>query len=261
MSIAPVFFLSHGAPTFASEPGEAGRRLKALGKNLSDIAAVLVVSPHWQTAEVEVMAAASPATLHDFHGFPRPLYELRYPAPGHPAYAAEAGRLLAEAAFTVGFDGRRGFDHGAWVPLLHLLPAANVPVFQVSMPRLLDPVGALKMGQALAPLREKGVTIIGSGALTHNLHDLRRPDAGEEIYVREFAAWVGDAVASGAVDRLVAYRRAAPHAERAHPTEEHFLPLLVALGAKAGEEPGRLIEGGTTYGVLAMDSFVWGMEG
>lgn len=217
------------------------------------------MSPHWQTRDVSVMAAAAPATLHDFGGFPPVLYELQYPAPGHPQYAAEAAHLLTAAGFVVNSDPQRGFDHGAWVPLRHLLPDANLPVFQVSLPHRLDAAGALRLGQALAPLRARGVLIIGSGSLTHNLHDLGQPGADETPYAREFAAWVRQAVLANQADLLVAYRRHAPHAERAHPTEEHYLPLLVALGARAEGEAAQVIEGGITYGVLSMESYAWGL--
>ena len=258
MTIAPVFFISHGAPTFALEPGLLGSRLSALGKPLSEATAVLVVSPHWQTHDVSVMTTTAPETIHDFGGFPAELYKLQYPASGHPHMAAEAGRLLAEAGVAVGFDDRRGLDHGAWVPLFHLRPAADVPVFQVSMPYSLDTAGAVKLGQALAPLRRQGVVILCSGSMTHNLYELRRTDGHETPYVREFRDWVRPAVVANAVDRLVAYRQDAPHAVRAHPTEEHFLPLLVALGARAEDETAQVIEGDITYGVISMESYMWG---
>ena len=137
MPLAPVFFISHGAPTFAIDPGVLGPRLTALGQQLTGIKAVLVVSPHWQTRDVQVATTAKPETVHDFGGFPAALYKLQYPANGHPDIAMEAARLLTEAGFAVSTDARRGLDHGAWVPLMHLLPGANVPVFQVSMPHTL----------------------------------------------------------------------------------------------------------------------------
>jgi len=257
MNLAPVFFISHGAPTFALEAGLLGPRLNAMGRKLSGLTAVLVVSPHWQTRELRVMSGAAPATLHDFGGFPPALYELQYPAPGHPRLAMQAGQLLAEAGFAAGFDERRGFDHGAWVPLLHLLPAAELPVFQVSMPLALDTAGAVRLGQALASLRAAGVLIVGSGSLTHNLYEFGQP--GEAAYVREFADWVRQAVLADEVGRLEAYRRLAPHAMRAHPSEEHFLPLLVALGAHAAGEAAQVIEGGIVGGVLSMESYAWGL--
>lgn len=259
MPQAPVFFISHGAPIFALEPGKLGARLTALGKELSGVKAALVVSPHWQTDGVRVMANKSPATLHDFGGFPPALDELQYPAPGDLQFAVEASRLLAGAGFKASLDDQRGLDHGAWVPLLHLRPAADIPVFQVSMPHTLDAAGALRLGRALAPLRQGGVLIVGSGSMSHNLYELRQSGAGEAAYPREFASWVRAAVLAGAADKLVAYRRLAPHAERAHPTEEHFLPLLVAMGAVAGEGWVQVIEGEITYGVLSMESYVWGM--
>lgn len=257
MTQAPVFFISHGAPTFALEAGQLGARLQALGKSLSGVTAVLVVSPHWQTRGPgpSVMTSEAPATLHDFGGFPPALYRLQYPAPGHPALAVKAGRLLAASGFEVSHDAERGRDHGAWVPLLHLLPAAVVPVFQVSMPRTLDAAGALRLGRALAPLRARGVLIVGSGSMTHNLDELRPPGAA---YADEFAAWVRQAVLADAVEKLVDYRRWAPYAARAHPTEEHFLPRLVALGAGGGESAVQVIAGETTYGVRSMESYVWG---
>lgn len=264
MTKAPVLFISHGAPTFALEPGLLGPQLAALGLNLPAIKAVLVVSPHWQTGGVRVMTSAAPQTVHDFGGFPAPLYALQYPALGQPQLAAEAGRLLAQAGFPVAIDAQRGLDHGAWVPLMHMLPEARVPVFQVSMPLTLDTAGALHMGQVLAPLREQGVLILGSGSMTHNLYEIDRSGASQAAYAIEFNNWVRHAVTANDIDSLVHYRQLAPHAERAHPTEEHFLPLLVALGAQGAKESGLLepvqvIDGGMTYGVLSMESYAWGL--
>lgn len=257
---APVLFISHGAPTFAMEPGVLGPQLQALGRQLSGIKAVLVVSPHWQTREVQVMATPQPETVHDFGGFPSALYDLQYPAPGAPALAQEAVRLLAEAGFGTGVDARRGLDHGAWVPLYHLLPDARVPVFQVSMPVSLTTAQAVALGRALAPLRAQGVVIIGSGSMTHNLYEFRQGTTRPEAYVEEFAAWVRTAVLAHAVQPLIAYRAEAPHAVRAHPTEEHFLPLLVALGAQQEGDVLQVLDGGgILHGMLSMESYVWGV--
>jgi 4,5-DOPA dioxygenase extradiol len=259
MTTAPVLFVSHGAPTFALEPGLLGQRLTELGERLSGVTAVLVVSAHWQTAGVHVMTTVTPETVHDFGGFPAALYQLKYPAPGAPTTAAEAGRLLSEAGFGVTFDDRRGFDHGVWVPLRYLFPRANVPVFQVSMPVDLDVDGALRLGKALAPLRERGVVIVGSGSLTHNLDEFRQHATQEAAYAREFSEWIRRAVLAGDVSAIARYRADAPNAERAHPTEEHFLPLLVAVGASTGSDTAAVVEGGISHGVLSMDSFAWGL--
>ncbi len=257
--LAPVLFISHGAPTFALEPGLLGPQLTALGAQLADIRAVLVVSPHWQTRGVKVMATAQPETVHDFGGFASALYDLHYPAAGHPALAAEVAQLLADAGWPVAVDGQRGLDHGAWVPLRHLLPDAQLPVFQVSLPHDLDTAGALRLGQALAPLRARGVLVVGSGSMTHNLYEFRHAQADAADYAVEFTHWIRQAVNSNAVDKLVDYRQRAPHALRAHPTEEHYLPLLVAMGARSGDEPAHVIDGGITNGVLSMESYAWGL--
>jgi 4,5-DOPA dioxygenase extradiol len=259
MSTAPVLFVSHGAPTFAIEPGLLGPRLEILGKQLSGVTAVLVVSPHWQTPDVRVMTTAAPETVHDFGGFPSALYGLQYPAVGHPQFATEAGRLLMEAGFVAGMDDRRGLDHGAWIPMRYLLPGADVPVFQVSMPHALDTAGAFQLGQALAPIRESGVMIVASGSMTHNLYEFRQSGADAADYVGEFTQWIRQAVTSSDMERLVDYRQLAPHAQRAHPTEEHFLPLLVALGARTDKENTLVMDGGITNGVLSMESYVWGL--
>jgi 4,5-DOPA dioxygenase extradiol len=255
---APVFFISHGAPTFALEPGQLGAHLRALGQQLSGVKAVLVVSPHWQTRGLQVLTTPKPETIHDFGGFPSALYQLQYPVPGQSELAADALRLLAQAGWPVTADANRGLDHGAWVPLWHLLPQANIPVFQVSMPHRLDTAGALALGRDLAPLRDQGVLIVGSGSLTHNLYDLQPPAAPAAAYAVEFAHWIRHAVTRADVDALLDYRRLAPHAERAHPTQEHFLPLLVALGASHEAEAAQVIAGDITHGVLSMESYVWG---
>lgn len=258
MTLAPSLFISHGSPMFALEPGLLGPNLTAIGQSLHDIRAVLVVSPHWQTRGVRVGSSAAPETIHDFGGFPAPLYQLQYPATGAPELARDAAALLAEAGFEVTLDDHRGLDHGAWVPLRYLFAQVDVPVFQVSLPHDIDAAGALRLGQALAPLRERGVLLVGSGSLTHNLYEFRQHIRDPE-YAQEFADWVSDAVVARDVEALVHYRRRAPHAERAHPTEEHYLPLLVALGASSDTDAARRIEGGMTYGVLSMDSFAFGL--
>lgn len=254
---APVLFVSHGAPTFALEPGVLGPQLRALGQTLSDIRAVLVVSPHWQTHELQVMSTAAPPTIHDFGGFPAALYTLRYDVPGAPALATEVAELLAQAGWNVSLNGQRGLDHGAWVPLLHLLPEATIPVFQVSLPLSLTPQSALQLGQALSALRARGVMLVGSGSMTHNLYEIEPPDSPAQDYAVEFAHWVRQSVTSNDADRLAHYRQLAPHATRAHPTEEHFLPLLVAMGARTAQDSVRVLRSDVTYGVLSMESYVW----
>ncbi len=258
MSRIPVLFVSHGSPMFAVDPGLLGPNLSRIGERLPALSAIVVVSPHWQTRGVWVTGAAKLETIHDFGGFPAALYALQYPASGAPQLAVQILGLLKAAGLDAAIDTQRGLDHGAWVPLRYLKPKADVPVLQVSLPHNIDAAGALRLGQALAPLREQGVLVIGSGSLTHNLYEFRQ-HINDPEYAQRFADWIGDAVSRGDVDSLVHYREQAPHAVRAHPTEEHFLPLLVAVGASGSDDRGQLVEGGMTYGVLSMDSFVFGM--
>lgn len=251
-------FVSHGAPTFALEPGLAGPALAGLGRRLPRPEAVLVVSPHWMTSGLEVGTAEFPLTLHDFGGFPQAMYRLRYPAPGHPVLAHRALALLADAGWQAKENFNRGLDHGAWVPLMHLYPDASVPVFQVSLPAALDSRSAWQLGQTLRPLEDEGVLVIGSGSLTHNLYEVNWGDTQAADYAVAFARWIRDAVMAGHRERLLAALEQAPHAQRAHPTPEHFLPLLVAAGAGAIGSAAAVIEGGVQHGVLAMDGFVFG---
>jgi 4,5-DOPA dioxygenase extradiol len=255
----PTLFVSHGSPTFAIEPGLAGAQLAAAGRALARPGAVLVVSPHWTTREARVGVAPRPSTMHDFGGFDPVLYTLSYPAPGHPALAMRAAALLAAAGWAVRADAQRGLDHGAWVPLRHLYPDADVPVFQVSMPASLDAAGALTYGEALSPLADESVMIVGSGSLTHNLEEFFRPGVGEGAsFAAEFQGWIRDAVRAGDRDLLARALDAAPHARHAHPTTEHFLPLLVALGAARAMLPATVLPGGILHGMLSMESYVFG---
>lgn len=263
MSRLPTLFISHGAPTFALEPGLAGPRLTALGRALPRPEAVLVVSPHWMTPTPRVGTSLQPETIHDFGGFEPALYQLSYPVRGHAALAQRTIERLTQAGWPAQADERRGLDHGAWVPLMHLFPQADVPVFQVSLPSRLDAAGAWAFGQALAPLAEEGVLIVGSGSLTHNLYEFRGTHGPDEPYVRAFAAWVREAVEQGDGARLRRTLEDAPDARRAHPTTEHFWPLLVAAGAADtghGPRPATVIEGGVAYGMLAMDAYAFGLD-
>ncbi|MFT7772479.1 dioxygenase [Roseateles sp.] len=258
MSRLPSVFVSHGAPTFATEPGIAGPRLGALGRALPRPRAILVVSPHWMTPSPRVGLALRPQTIHDFGGFPSALYDIGYPVDGHPELARRALDLLGNAGWAAQADERRGLDHGAWVPLLHMYPSADVPVFQVSLPSRLDADGAWALGSALAPLADEGVLIVGSGSLTHNLSEFRSGAADGEAYATEFAAWVREALVRHDAARLRRTLLDAPHARRAHPSAEHFWPLLVAAGAADATQPATVIDGGITHGVLVMDAFVFG---
>lgn len=260
MNALPTVFVSHGAPTFAIEPGLAGAQLRALGLALGKPRAVVVVSPHWMTQGVEITATDKPQTVHDFGGFPRALYSLQYPAPGSPELAVRIQQQLQYQGISARLDVRRGLDHGAWVPLMHLFPEADVPVVQVSFPFDVDEAKAFALGKALAPLAQDGVLIVGSGSLTHNLYEFRKGEAQAAAYAQEFSAWVRKSVLDGDMTRLAQALALAPHAGRAHPTTEHFLPLLVAAGAASAPSQVTVLNGGIRHGVLAMESYVFGRQ-
>lgn len=254
----PTLFVSHGAPMFAIEPGLAGKRLAELSRELPRPDAIVILSPHWMTrGEVRVTASTAPKTIHDFGGFPEALYRLQYPAPGSPALANQVVDLLRASGWKSELDHHRGLDHGAWVPLMYLAPEADIPVVQVSMPSSLDTQTAWKLGEALKPLREMNVLLIGSGSLTHNLYEFRGHGAAEAEYVKQFAAWTKQALEARDASALLGYEAHAPSAKRAHPTDEHFLPLFIALGAADQDFETRVLEGGVTYSVLAMDSYLF----
>ncbi len=260
MNALPTVFVSHGAPTFAIELGLAGAQLRALGLALGKPRAVVVVSPHWMTQGVEITATDKPQTVHDFGGFPRALYSLQYPALGLPELAVRIQQQLQSQGIPASLDGRRGLDHGAWVPLMHLFPESDVPVVQVSLPFDVDEDKAFALGRALAPLAQDGVLIVGSGSLTHNLYEFRSGEVQAASYAQEFSAWVRQAVLDGDMARLLRTLQIAPHADRAHPTTEHFLPLLVAAGAASASGGVTVLDGGIRHGVLAMESYVFGQE-
>jgi 4,5-DOPA dioxygenase extradiol len=256
----PSLFISHGAPSYALAPGVAGRQLTALGRALPTPNAVLVVSPHWMTQSVRVAITNAPRTLHDFGGFDPELYKIQYAAPGHPALAQRTIDLLNKAGWHAEADSNWGLDHGAWVPLRYLFPSANVPVFQISMPSHLDAYEAVALGEALRPLSTEGVLIVGSGSLTHNLYEFQIDVTHEAAYAHEFTSWVQNAVDEADLDRLTQTMQHAPHAKRAHPSAEHFLPLLIAAGAAKSLAPSTVLQGGIAHGVLSMESYLFGQS-
>lgn len=257
----PTLFVSHGAPTFALEPGQAGPVLTAFAAALPRPRAILVVSPHWMTAGLEVSTADLPATIHDFGGFPDELYTLSYPASGAPELARQVADMLAAQGVAVRQNPSRGLDHGAWVPLMYLYPQADVPVFQLSLPQLASPRDYFMLGRLLAPLAAQDVLLMASGSITHNLQDAFAAMSGRQAagsaYAREFMDWMAARLAAGDLEALLDYRRRAPHARRAHPTDEHLMPLFVALGAAGEGAVVSCLEGGIDLGVLGMDSYAF----
>lgn len=256
----PSLYLPHGAPTIALRPGAAGAALAQLATGLPRPRAILVASAHWDTATPMVGAARWPETIHDFWGFPEPLYDIHYPAPGAPEIATEAAGLLRDAGFAAATAGHQGLDHAVWIPLRLMFPQADVPVIPLSIQSRLGPQHHFRLGRALAPLLRENVLVIGSGNLTHNLRDYQsalRGDGRTPAYVRAFADWFWQRIETDDTAALLAYRSQAPEAQRAHPTEDHLLPIYVALGAAGEDCEATRLHTGIDDLVLAMDAFAF----
>jgi 4,5-DOPA dioxygenase extradiol len=262
----PSLFVSHGSPMMALEPSPARTFLAGLGTHLPHPRAILMVSAHhdaaYQGGRATVTSSAAPPTIHDFGGFPDELFAMRYPAPGDPALAVRVVELLAGHGLAVTADPDRGLDHGAWVPLSLMYSQADIPVVQLSIHSGAGPEWHYALGQALAPLRDDGVLVIGSGSITHNLRALfsaRLPiDAPAPAWITDFTDWVASRMAAGAVDDVLHAVERAPHGADNHPTPDHILPLFVAMGA--GSEPfeAERLHHSVTYGLLAMDVYAFG---
>jgi 4,5-DOPA dioxygenase extradiol len=255
-AFAPIF-VSHGAPTLPLQDTPARAFLERLGADLPRPKAILVISAHWETERPTLNAVALNETIHDFYGFPAALYAMTYPAPGSKALAERTAQLLAEAGLSPEIDRARGLDHGAWVPLKLMYPGADIPVVQLSVQSHLGTEHHVRLGRALKPLSDEGVLILGSGAFTHNLRELDRrgPVAPETEWSSAFADWMTSALEQNRVDDLIAYRDRAPFAARNHPTEEHLLPLYVALGAAGADAHAERLHASAEFGSLRLDAF------
>ena len=256
----PTMFVSHGAPTLAIVDGPARRFLIGSGTSLERPAAILMLSAHFEAPTATVTTSMAPRTIHDFRGFNEALYRISYPAPGSPGLASRVRELLESGGLAAREDGHRGLDHGAWVPLSLMYPDADIPVVQLSIDSRQGPGYHMRLGELLSPLRDEGVLVIGSGGVTHNLSHALGAEIDEPVkdWVISFREWVAEAVESDRRDQLIDYRSRAPDAFHNHPTEEHFLPLLSALGATEAGEPLRRVHASETYGALAMDAYIFG---
>jgi len=253
----PSLFISHGSPMLALEPGESGPALAKLAAELPTPRAIVIVSAHWESNELIVNGNPQPETWHDFGGFSAELFAVQYPAPGMPELTREVLALLTASDLSPRVDTRRPFDHGVWVPLSLMYPHANIPVVQVSLPSRQGPELQTRVGKALASLRHEGVLIVGSGSITHNLRDLDW-DAGPESiepWALAFRDWMIEKLQNDDEPALHHYRSLAPHAARAHPSDEHLLPLYFARGAGG---PFSIAHQGFMMGTLGMDIYRFG---
>jgi len=267
----PTFYLSHGGGPWPYMAGPARRRFAKLESSLRDLPrelqikpkAILVVSGHWEEKDFAVMASPVPPMVYDFGGFPREMYSIRYPAPGSPELARQVDSLIRAAGLPTHLDTERGFDHGTYAILAVTHPAADIPVLQVSIRSDYDPEAHLNLGRALAPLREEGVLIIGSGSSYHDLGALLGSRAGKEPQKvsAEFDAWLKqtlvDSTPEQRSERLVEWD-CTPYGRAAHPQADHLVPLHVAVGA-AEEEPGAVIyHENNFFGTVTMSSYRFG---
>lgn len=252
----PALFLSHGAPDLALADSEASQFLRNLGRLLPRPEAIVIASAHHEAHQPSVRAPERFLTWHDFGNFDRKLFELRYEPEGDRELAVEVYRRLSEAELDPIWDPSNRIDHGAWVPLSLLFPAADIPLVMVSIDPRRDATWHDALGRALIPLRHRNILVIGSGSISHNLREVFRPTGAGRAWVDAFTDWLEEAVRNGDRDALLSAMRDAPEAVRNHPTDEHLLPFFVALGAGGGT--GVRIHHSYTHGVLAMDAYAFG---
>lgn len=255
----PALFLSHGSPMLAVQDSPAGRFLDGLGNTLQRPKAIVVASAHFIADRPTVGAAALPATVHDFGGFPAQLYDIEYPALGEPGLAEAIAQRLSDAGLRPEFRASHGLDHGVWAPLLRMYPQADIPVVPLSVNPMAAATHHFDVGRALASLRHEGVLVIGSGGFVHNLGELDwlHPDAPMPTWASEFATWMCDRLAENDTDALLDWERQAPNPRRAHPTVEHLMPLFVALGAGGDAPAVRTLHRSHEFGSLALDAFAF----
>ncbi len=249
----PSLFVSHGAPTLIIEDRPARTFLAGLAALVPRPTAILAVSAHWTTDRPAVSVSPRPETIHDFYGFPEQLYRLHYNAPGAP----ELGHRVA--ALTGAVPAEYGLDHGAWVPAMLGWPAADIPILQLSVQPEMTPAHHIALGRQLAPLRDEGVLVLGSGSATHNLRRLVRGGAGvaPEPWAKAFDDWLAATLEQGDETALANYRTGAPYAREAHPTDEHFLPLHVAFGAAGEGARGTALHRSFSLGNLSMAAYAF----
>jgi 4,5-DOPA dioxygenase extradiol len=268
MDALPSLFISHGSPMTALVPGQAGAFFERLGPAIDATfgrpRAIVALSAHTLTREPALLAAPRHEAVYDFGGFDPKLYTLRYDCPGAPAVATRVAELLAQAAWPVHRVEQGGLDHGIWTPLRYAWPDASVPVLPVGWPPQATPEALFKLGQALAPLAQEGVLVMGTGSITHNLrrvaqagfhHPSTPPEIPESAAFRD---WFVQRSTALDWDALLAYRSRAPHAADMHPSDEHLLPWFIAAGAGGRDAAPLRLHASVTHGVLGMDTYAFG---
>ena len=257
----PTVFVSHGSPMLMLHNTQARDFLTGFGTTLGRPKAILMCSAHYESTEPTLSADAKPEMIYDFGGFPQALFEMIYAAPGDPELAQRAAQLLSKGGLSATTQTHRGYDHGTWVPLKLMYPDADIPVVQLSVQTGKSAAHHAHMGRLLAPLRNEGVLIMGSGSLTHNLYELMRSRRVLESPVPEwvsvFGEWAHERTTAGALDDICNYLERAPYARENHPSAEHYLPLPFAMGAAGEGAKGTRVHTSHEYGVLMMDAYTF----
>jgi 4,5-DOPA dioxygenase extradiol len=254
-AIQPAVFVSHGSPMTALENGSYAQALAAFGESVNP-RAILVISAHWEESAIRIASGARPELIYDFGGFPRALYGLKYEAPGLPELASEVAATIKRTGFQAELDPKRGWDHGVWVPMRLMFPEARIPIVEISL-RMTPPQQLCKLGDALGGFRAKGVLVLGSGGIVHNLRMMnwRDKNAPVDDWAREFQNWVRDRIERRELATLLDYERQAPHAARAVPTPEHFAPLFPVLGSAGAAAKLHPIFEGIEHANMSMFTF------
>ncbi len=256
----PTVFVSHGSPMMAVEDSLTARFLTELGKQLDRPKAVIVFSAHFDLVrDIVITAGELPKTIHDFYGFPEPLYQIEYPAHGATTLAKQVADKLKSHGFDPILDPEQGWDHGVWIPLRHMYPDADIPVVQISINSRLGAKVNYQLGQALSAFRDEDVLILGSGGISHNLREVFNPapDPKGEEKVEAFTEWVNEKISSHDIDALLDYEKQAPYVAFNHPTAEHLMPLFPVLGSSDGYQVGARIHKDTEMRILALDAYMF----
>ncbi|MGH8598137.1 MAG: DODA-type extradiol aromatic ring-opening family dioxygenase [Gammaproteobacteria bacterium] len=256
----PALFISHGAPDLILHASPAREFLTGLGSKIGQPRAIVVASAHYdQGPAPHITGCPTPRTIHDFGGFDPRLYQMRYRAPGAPALAAEMVERFKLRGLTATLDTTWGLDHGAWIPLMLMYPEATIPVLELSISGTAGPLYHLELGRAITDLRSEEILLIGSGGFTHNLSRMAPPrdNTAAPAWATRFAGWTTERLLEGDEAALLDYRARAPNARENHPSDEHFMPLYVVMGAAGAGWHAEQLHTSVTYGSVRMDSFAF----
>lgn len=257
MKLAPLLFVSHGSPTFAIDTGQAAQNLAHHASLFNEVEGIIAISPHWITHGNYIIGNESPGTLHDFYGFPQKLYELAYSAQGSPSISNGLLELLTQHYIEAKVVTNRDWDHGVWVPLMHLRPDADIPIVQLSLNADMSADNLVHLGRVLSDVRQRNIAIVCSGAVTHNLGDLRTNHQAVADYAMRFEEWVRHIVVSNNLEDAKKPNTASPYYDKAHPTPEHYLPLLIAMSAARTTDNVEVLSSPILHHSISMESYLW----